>query len=102
MSPVPIRRTLVALTLALAVTAAGPAASAQAVVPPSDCGTIRVKAKRYNVKADQLRCTTAKRWTRTYLEKRRKPRGYTCRRYKNTKLVFRCNRGVRSFFAIRR
>ena len=99
---VSVRRLVLTLpvTAALALGAlAGPAA---AVVPPKDCGSITVKAKRYNVKADQMTCRTAKAWSRTYLERRRKPSGWTCNRYTNTKLVFRCHRSTKSFFAIRR
>ena len=76
---------------------------AQAIVPPRDCGRITVKSKRYNIKADQMRCSDAVRYSRRYLGTRRKPRGYTCRRYgSETKLAFRCRRGLRNLFAIRR
>ncbi|HYF25508.1 MAG TPA: hypothetical protein VD931_07190 [Baekduia sp.] len=95
----PVRRTTALLAVAAGL---GLAAPAPAVVPPRDCGSLTVKGKRYNVKADQLRCADAKAWTRTYLERRRAPRGYRCRRYTDTKLTFRCHRGVRTFFAIRR
>jgi hypothetical protein len=92
--------------LALAVTAAAFAALAPhglAIVPPSNCGTLTVKAKRYTIKADQLRCATAKSHARRYLAARIKPRGYRCRNYgAGTKLKFRCSRGVKVFFAIRR
>ena len=37
---------------------AAPAASA--IVPPKDCGTITVHGKKYNIKADQLKCTKAR------------------------------------------
>jgi hypothetical protein len=74
-----------------------------AIVPPSDCGRMTVKAKRYTIKADQLRCATAKSHARRYLASRIKPSGYTCRNYgADTKLKFRCSRGVKVFFAIRR
>jgi hypothetical protein len=90
---------LAALTVVLAA-----AVPAQAIVPPRDCGRITVKSKRYNIKADQMRCADAVRYSRRYLaSSRRKPSGYRCRRYgRETKLVFRCQRGVRNFFAIRR
>lgn len=94
-----MRRWLLPLVvLALALPAAGPA---HAVVPPTDCDFIRVKGKRYNVKTHQLRCPTARSYARTYLEKRRL-RGWTCRRYRNTAVVFRCKSGRRELFAIRR
>lgn len=94
-------RPLVPLVAAVALALAG-APAAEAVVPPRDCGSLRVKGKRYNVKADQLRCADAKRHTERYLTTKRRPTGYTCRRYTDTALVFRCARGIRNFFAIRR
>lgn len=97
-----VRRPTFAALAAGLLLAAGPAAPATAVVPPRSCGSLTAKGKRYDVKADQIACSSAKRWTRTYLETKRRPSGYTCRRYTDTKLAFRCNRGVRQFFAIRR
>ena len=77
--------------------------SAQAIVPPRDCGMTTVKGKRYNIKADQLRCSTAKPHARRYLSTRQKPSGYRCRNYTgSTKLKFRCSRGNKVFFAIKR
>ena len=94
-------RVLLIACLAAVLVAAAPAG---AIVPPRDCGRITVKHKRYNIKADQMRCRDAVRYSRNYLtSSRRKPRGYTCRRYSGgTKLAFRCSRGVKNFFAIRR
>lgn len=95
-------RTAMALLLACALLAAL-APAGQAIVPPSDCGTLTVKGKRYSIKSDQLRCATARSHARRYLSSRRKPGGYRCRDYgASTKLKFRCSRGVRVFFAIRR
>ena len=92
--------------LALAVTCAMLAAAAApsaAIVPPSDCGRMTVKAKRYTIKADQLRCVTARSHAQRYLSTHRRPRGYTCRDFgRETKLKFRCSRGIKVFFAIRR
>jgi hypothetical protein len=74
-----------------------------AIVPPSNCGNLTVKAKRYAIKADQLNCTTARAHARRYLASKAKPSGYACRNYgAETKLKFRCSRGVKVFFAIRR
>ena len=90
---------LVMTVAALAV----PASQSQAIVPPTDCGTMIVKAKRYTIKADQLRCPTARSHARRYLAAAIKPTGYTCRTYgAETKLKFRCSRGIKVFFAIRR
>lgn len=74
-----------------------------AIVPPRDCGKLTVKAKRYAVKADQLRCSTARVHARRYLSTHRRPSGYRCRDYgPETKLKFRCARAIKVFFAIRR
>ncbi len=93
-------------TTALVVTFAMLAAFASrghAIVPPADCGRITVKAKRYTIKTDQLRCSTARSHATRYLSTHTRPRGYTCRDYgADTKLKFRCSRGVKVFFAIRR
>lgn len=76
---------------------------AGAIVPPRDCGTLTAKGKRYNIKADQIRCRTARTYARRYLTFGRKPPGYRCRNYgRQTKIKFRCSRGIRVFFAIRR
>lgn len=77
-------------------------AVASAVVPPKSCGTMTVKGKRYQIKADQMRCSRAKDYARDYLKSRDRPRGYRCRSYKGSKLKFRCERGSKTFFAIKR
>jgi len=88
-----------ALSIALALPAAAPA-----VVPPKNCGTMTVKSKRYQVKADQISCKTGRRHTRRYLSRRAKPRGYTCKNLSKEKgrVTFTCNNGRKVFFAIRR
>jgi hypothetical protein len=88
---------------ALAVACAALATPSAAIVPPTDCGIVTVKGKRYDIKADQLRCATAKPHATRYLSTHRRPTGYTCRDYgSQTKLKFRCSRGIKVFFAIRR
>lgn len=78
-------------------------AHAGAVVPPRNCGTLEAKGKRYNVKSDQIRCRTARTYARRYLTRGGRPPGYRCRNYgRQTKIRFRCSRGIRVFFAIRR
>jgi hypothetical protein len=78
-------------------------AKSWAPVPPRDCGMLTVGGKRFNVKADQIRCQTARRYARTYLKRSRKPSGYSCRRYgRETRIEFRCSKGARVLFAIRR
>jgi hypothetical protein len=98
----PIARACLAAA-ALAIAVAALAAPSAAIVPPTDCGVITVKHKRYDIKADQLRCKTAKPHAARYLSTHRRPAGYRCRDFgRETKLKFRCSRGVKVFFAIRR
>ncbi len=87
------------LAAALGVLAAAPA---RAVVPPRDCDTMREGGKRYAVKAHRLRCPTARRYARRWLESRRRPAGWRCTQPRNTRLKLHCSRGVRVFFVIRR
>ena len=76
---------------------------ATAIVPPSNCGTLTVRGKHYSIKADQLGCRTARSHASRYLARGRRPRGYRCRDFgRETRLEFRCRRGVKVFFAIRR
>ena len=89
--------------LALVALAAVAAPGASATVPPKDCGMLSVKSKRYQIKADQITCRTAKTYSRRYLGHHTRPSGYRCSDYsKSTKLRFRCSKSVRVFFAIRR
>ena len=74
-----------------------------ATVPPKNCGMMSVNGKRYQIKADQMRCTTAKTYSRRYLSSHSRPSGYRCTDFgSSTKLKFRCAKGVRVFFAIKR
>jgi hypothetical protein len=88
-------------TLALIVALAP--GKAWAPVPPKDCGMLAAKGKRFNIKADRIRCPTARRHARGYLVRGRKPSGYSCRTYgRETRIKFRCSKGARVVFAIRR
>ena len=79
------------------------AAPSPAPVPPRNCGMMTVEGDRYQVKADQVRCKTAKSWTRRYIADGRRPKGYSCKHYDaSTALEFRCRKSQRVFFAIRR
>jgi hypothetical protein len=79
------------------------AAPSPAPVPPKKCGEITVKSRDYLIKADQIRCKTAKKWARRYLSEAWHPDGYTCRRGDSqTQLKFRCWRNQRTYFAIKR
>lgn len=86
-----------------AVAAALAAAPAPAIVPPTDCGPMEVAGKRYKIKADQLRCEPARNYALAYLQSGDRPRGYECVDGEpGSKLKFRCFKGIKEFFAIRR
>jgi hypothetical protein len=68
----------------------GIAVTSDAIVPPKNCGTITVKHRRYQIKADQLPCSTAKTYASRYLASGTRPRSYTCHRYRGSALVARC------------
>jgi hypothetical protein len=99
-----LKRISIVAGVGLALAAAlvlGPVAGA--TVPPKNCGMLSVKGKRYQIKADQMRCSSAKTYSRRYLRSHSRPSGYSCRDYSSsTKLKFRCTKSVRVFFAIRR
>jgi hypothetical protein len=98
-----VPRILVVVTAALAMAVALAPSPAWAPVPPRNCGMLEQAGKRYNIKADQLRCSRARRYARRYLASHRRPRGYTCRDYgRGTSIKFRCSKGARVIFAIRR
>jgi hypothetical protein len=90
----------------LAATIGVLAMPAGAIVPPRDCGTIRVAGKKYNIKTDQLSCTKAKDYSREFLKSGSKPSGYKCNRYQDSSLAFRCVKTSanpdKTFFAIKR
>jgi hypothetical protein len=99
-----LKRISIVASVGMALAAAlvlGPVAGA--TVPPKNCGMLSVEGKRYQIKADQIRCTSAKTYSRRYLRSHSRPSGYSCRDYsRSTKLKFRCTKSVRVFFAIRR
>jgi hypothetical protein len=83
-----VRRFLIcALAGALLLTVA---MTSEAIVPPKNCGTITVKHRRYQIKADQLPCSRAKTYASRYLASGTRPPGYSCHRYKGSALVARC------------
>jgi hypothetical protein len=93
----------VAALLVLLVLLLAYAATAPATVPPKNCGITTVGGKRYQIKADQMRCGTAMTYARRYLRSHSRPSGYRCTDFaSSTKLKFRCAKGVRVFFAIKR
>jgi hypothetical protein len=98
-----MRSVAVAALLAMSAVLVAGGPQGAAIVPPKNCKTMTVAGKRYTIKADQLRCSTARRYAQRYLAHHRRPSGYSCRDFDgSTKLKFRCSRGIRVFFAIRR
>jgi hypothetical protein len=96
-------RILVVTTTALALAVAFAPYQAWAPVAPKNCGMLASKGTRYQIKADQIRCRTARRQARSYLASHRRPRGYSCQDYgRGTSIKFRCWKGQRELFAIRR
>ncbi|HEX8084024.1 MAG TPA: hypothetical protein VF529_07005 [Solirubrobacteraceae bacterium] len=90
------------LPLAAAAALALPAA-APAVVPPKNCGTIKVKGKRYNVKADQISCAAGRRYAERKLRGRGAPRGYKCKKpSRGSAIKVYCEDTPKVFFAILR
>ncbi len=97
------RAAAVAMAVAIAVLLAVAAAPAPAIVPPRDCGAMEVKGERYKIKADQLRCKKGRAYALDYLKHGDKPKGYKCQDGdRGSKLEFRCYKGIKEFFAIRR
>ena len=95
----------VLLTFALTCSAfALHAAPSPAPVPPQDCGFVRVHHHRFNIKSDQVRCKRARKLSKRYLAGNGKPKGYSCTKYSKseTDIAFRCTKGARTLFAIRR
>jgi hypothetical protein len=96
-------RILVVATVTLAVIVALAPTRAWAPVPPRNCGFMDVRGKTYNIKADQIRCRRARRYARRYLRTHVRPSGYSCKDYgRGTSIKFRCSKGAKVLFAIRR
>jgi hypothetical protein len=66
--------------------------SAQAIVPPKDCGRLTAAHKHWRIKADQISCKRARSYAKAYIVHHTRPRGYTCHRYKSseTSLYAKC------------
>ena len=85
---------LTTLMAVLAVTLIA-AVPAGAIVPPRNCGTITVKSKRWQIVADQIPCTTAKKYATTYIRSYDAPRYYSCKRGPSGSSLWRTCRAVR-------
>ena len=97
------RHHVLSLVLATVAVALASALPASAVVPPTNCGNVEVKGDKFNVKADQIRCKKARPFAVDYLKRKDRPRGYQCESFgADTRIEFRCAKGIKVFFAIRR
>jgi hypothetical protein len=99
--PIRILSTVIVAFALVAPTQAG------AIVPAKNCGIIKVGGKRYQVKADQLTCTTAKKYATTLLRTKRRPTNYRCTKGSSgSKLVYNCVNTKaspdRTFYILRR
>ena len=77
------------------------AAPAPAPVPPKDCGYIKAKGKRYNIKADVVRCRKARKVSRRYMTGGGSGR-FSCQRYTGTNIKARCVKGKAIIYVIKR
>jgi hypothetical protein len=98
-----VRNPIIAL-LALAVLAPALApAPAEATVPPTKCGKIKANGKKFKVRGHRVGCDFARRWSKRFLKRGKRPTGWSCRRYppKQTKIAFTCRKGGKDYYAIR-
>lgn len=82
---------IVAALLAILTAALVVAVPAGAIVAPRKCGTVLVKGKKWPITADQIPCSTAKKWSITYLRTGQVPRYYKCKRAANRKIYRFCD-----------
>jgi hypothetical protein len=71
------------------------AVPASAIVPPKNCGTMSVSGKRWQVIADQITCSSAKRYATTYIRSYDAPRYYKCQRGPSGSSLWRTCRATR-------
>ena len=86
----PLKLKLAALFAVLSVGAVT-AMPADAIVAPRKCGTISYAGKKWPITADQIPCSTAKKWSLTYLRSKKEPRYYDCRRAASKKIYRFCD-----------
>lgn len=78
-------------------------ASSEAVIPTTNCGNLKVKGKKYAIKAHQTKCRFARSWSRKILKGSRAPKGWMLTRYKKgTSIKFVCRKAGKDFFAVRK
>jgi hypothetical protein len=85
-----MRRVLKTIVPVAALAAGLMLGDAHAIVPPKDCGRMTAAHKHWRIKADQISCRSARRYAKAYIVHHRRPRGYSCRRYRGSSLYARC------------
>lgn len=74
-------------------------ASASHLVRP--CGTIKIGAKHYRVRAQGVTCAYAKRWAASFLRRGTHPSSFSCTRVRTGSIPFYCRRGPKSYFVLK-
>ena len=87
-SPIKLKLAALLAVLSVGLVAAMPA---DAIVAPRKCGTVKAKGKTWPVTADQIPCSTAKKWAVTYLRTGKAPRYYKCKRAASKKIYRFCD-----------
>jgi hypothetical protein len=99
-----MRKPLIALvaagTLALPAGGALVPSTAMAMHKGKRCGIVGKGSRDYRVKAQKVRCSYARKWSRRYLKNRKKPRHWRCYR-PGGKIPFYCKRGSKAYWVER-
>ena len=65
--------------------------SAHAIVPPKECGVIKVGSHKYDIKSDQIpSCRTSKTYARNLIAHHTRPKGYKCTHFSGSSLIWKC------------
>jgi hypothetical protein len=63
---------------------------AHAIVPPKNCGNIKVKHHPYHINADQIPCKRARSYSSAWLGSHKRPPHFKCVHNKGTSLIYKC------------
>ncbi len=98
------RNGTIALLAVLMLAVALPASPAGATMPPKKCGNMKVKGKKYKVRAHLIGCDRAREGTQKFLKKGDHGKSWTCVKYspKESKIAFNCRKGSKDYYAIRK
>lgn len=86
------RRTIALGLVGLALVVAGPAAA----YPPVTCGRVTAAGSTYVVHSHGPTCGFANRWSKVFIESRRRPKHFSCRNYGASLPVY-CKHAHRRF-----